>query len=39
MKPHEPFSEAVREYPNPYYAALREEAAPDSKGAWRSTKC
>jgi cytochrome P450 len=26
MKPYEPFSEAVREDPYPYYAALREEA-------------
>ena len=26
MKPYEPFSEAVREDPYPYYAALRDEA-------------
>src|SRR6516164_5753799 len=26
MEPYEPFSEAVREYPKPYYAALRDEA-------------
>src|SRR5512134_2476948 len=26
MQPYEPFSEAVREDPYPYYAALRDEA-------------
>ena len=26
MNPYEPFSEAVREDPYPYYAALRDEA-------------
>jgi len=37
MKPYEPFSEAVREDPYPYYAALRDEAPvcwAESAQAW-----